>query len=144
MTTDDKLYKMWNFAALYSAGPKIRMKILDEKRKQNMRKVIFRGSAKTVGTDYAEAHLYRPDVEDEVLNADAWQATVDNAEMYGWSLTAEECPDDDEDGDWYDNYCHGDELDGWWEDYNPEVHDELRCGGGSFEEDFAWQARFHS
>ena len=35
MSTDDKLYKMWNFATLYGAAPKIRMKILDERRKEN-------------------------------------------------------------------------------------------------------------
>jgi hypothetical protein len=35
MPDDKQLYKMWNFATLYGAAPKIRMKILDEKRKEN-------------------------------------------------------------------------------------------------------------
>lgn len=109
-----------------------------------MRKVIFRGSAKTVGTSYVEAHLYTTDTDEKSIDADAWDFAVQNAEMYGWQLTEEHCTDDDEDGEWYDSYCTSDEIDGWWEDYNPEVHDELRCGGGSFEEDFAWHARFHS
>lgn len=39
MSLDDKLYKTWNFAAMYSAGPKIRMKILDEKR--NMKYAVL-------------------------------------------------------------------------------------------------------
>ena len=103
-----------------------------------MRKIIFRGSAKTVGTSFAYAALYPTDVDEKVLNNDAWQAAVENAEMYGWQLTEEDCPDED----WYDNYCTADEIDGWWEDYNGD--DGERCGGGSFEEDFAWYARFFS
>lgn len=100
-----------------------------------MRKIILRGSAKTADTDFAEAQLYMLDTDERIINDDAWQAAVENAEMYGWQITEEDCSDDDE--EWYDSYCTANEIDGWWEDYNGEEHDELRCGGGSFEEDFA-------
>lgn len=104
-----------------------------------MRKIIFRGSAKTVGTDFAEAALYPDDTPDHILDRDCWEAAVANSEMYGWELV-DDYDYDSEDDSYYDNYCTYDDINGYWEEYDPEEHDGHRAGGGSFEEDFARQA----
>lgn len=103
-----------------------------------MRKIIFRGYAKTVGTDFAEAQLYSNDTPDSVIDDDCWQAAIDNAQMYGWDFVDYDFEPEDED-DW-DHYCTADDIGSYWEEYDPEKHDGERCGGGSFEEDFAKQA----
>lgn len=107
-----------------------------------MRKIILRGSGKTVGTDFAEAQLYPEDTPDSSLDRDCWQASIDNASCYGWEYVGSDWePDEDEDEDEaWDSVCTDEELNYYWEEYNSEEHDGLRMGGGSFEEDFARQA----
>lgn len=96
-----------------------------------MRKIILQGAAKTVGTDFAEAVAFHDDVTEDQLDKAAWEASIENAEMYGWSYTGSDELVDDE-----DDYISDSELDYYWEDYDPEKHDGLRIGGGSFEGDF--------
>lgn len=103
-----------------------------------MRKIILRGYAKTVGTDFAEAVLFSDDATDAQIDAAAWDAAVENAQMYGWDFVGEDYEPEDED-DW-ENYCTADDIGGYWEEYNGKEHDGHRCGGGSFEDDFARQA----
>lgn len=98
-----------------------------------MRKVILRGYAKTVGTDFAEAAIFEEGTPDSVIDDAAWQAAIANAEMYGYDYTGDDCILEDEN---YDRYITDSELGYYWEDYNGEDHDGHRCGGGSFEEDF--------
>jgi hypothetical protein len=105
-----------------------------------MRKIILRGCAKTVGTDFAEAMLYTADTPDSVLDEDCWQAAIYNAEMYGWEYTGDDWETEDEDEDVWDHYISDSDIGCYWEEYNCEEHDGLRMGGGSFEEDFARQA----
>ena len=100
-----------------------------------MRKIIFTGYAKTVGTDFAQAELYEANVTNAQLDEDAFQYSLQNAEMYGWEYIGGDCIYDDD----YDNYVTDSELGYGWEEYDPEKHDMLRIGGGSFEEDFAFQ-----
>lgn len=95
-----------------------------------MRKIILRGSAKTVGTDFVEAILVP---SDDKITEYCYEASVENAQMYGWNLV------DDYSTDEYESEVTADDLEYWWEDYYPEEHDGLRAGGGSFEEDFALQ-----
>lgn len=103
-----------------------------------MRKIIFRGYAKTVGTNFAEAQLYPDDTPDSVIDDDCWQAAIDNAQMYGWDFVDYDFEPEDED-DW-EHYCTADDIGSYWEVYNGEEHDGERCGGGSFEDDFVMQA----
>lgn len=106
-----------------------------------MRKIILRGYAKTVGTDFAEAALFDAGTSDSVLDEAAWQASIDNAQMYGYEYTGDDCILDDEDEDVWDKWITDSELGYYWEEYNGEDHDGLRMGGGSFEEDFERLAR---
>jgi hypothetical protein len=101
-----------------------------------MRKIIFTGSAKTVGTNFAEAELYPAEATNAQLDEDAFQYSVQNAEMYGWEYVGDDCILDDDE---YENYVTDSELSYQWEEYDPEKHDMLRIGGGSFEDDFALQ-----
>jgi hypothetical protein len=96
-----------------------------------MRKVILMGAAKTVGTDFAEAAVFEDGASDDTITEAAWQASIDNAQMYGYEYSTNESEEDD-----YDSVIYDHELDYYWEDYNPDKHDDLRCGGGSFEEEF--------
>ena len=98
-----------------------------------MRKIIFRGMAKTVGTEYAQAELLEDTVDDDMLDALAFDISVENAEMYGYTYVEGY---DDED---FDDYCTGADLDYYWEEYDPEKHDGLSLCG-SFEEEFKIQA----
>ena len=100
-----------------------------------MRKIIFTGYAKTVGTDFAQAELYPADTTNAQLDEDAFQYSLQNAEMYGWEYIGDDCIYDDD----YDNYVTDSELGYQWEEYDAEKHDMLRMGGGSFEDDFAYQ-----
>lgn len=98
-----------------------------------MRKIIFRGSGKTVGTDFAEAQLVPDNITDEQLSQYAYDISVENAQMYGWDLV------DDYSENEYEHEVTSDDLEYYWEEYDPEEHDGLRIGGGSFEDTFALQ-----
>jgi len=102
-----------------------------------MRKIIFTGYAKTVGTDFAQAELYPAGTSNAALDEDAFQYSLQNAEMYGWEYVGDDCIFDEDE---YENYVTDSELGYQWEEYDPEKHDMLRIGGGSFEDDFAMQA----
>lgn len=101
-----------------------------------MRKIILRGYAKTVGTDFAEAALFDDDTPDCVIDEAAWHAAIANAEMYGYYYTGDDCIYDSEEDDVWDRYISDSEMGYYWEEYNGEEHDGIRMGGGSFEEDF--------
>jgi hypothetical protein len=98
-----------------------------------VRKIILLGSAKTVGTDFAEAALFEEGTPDDVLDRACWESSIQNAEMYGYEYVEEY---DESDPDFYENQILDDELNYEWEEYDPKKHDMLRAGGGSFEGDF--------
>jgi hypothetical protein len=98
-----------------------------------MRKIILRGYAKTVGTDFAEAAGFPEGTPDSVLDNACWQAAIDNAQMYGYDYVSDYWGEYDEDDD---SLISEDDLGYYWEEYDPEIHDGHRMGGGSFEEDF--------
>ena len=108
-----------------------------------MRKIILRGSAKTVGTDFDEAVLFEAGTPDSVLDEACWNASIDNAAMYGWDYVdgswEPESEDPEEQYEEWDRVCTDDDLNYYWEEYDSEKHDMLRIGGGSFEDDFALQ-----
>jgi len=87
-----------------------------------MRKIVLMGSAKTMGTDFAQLEEFPDDVTDDQLDKAAWEASIENAEMYGWSYTgSDELLGDEE----YDDFISDSELNYYWEDYDPEKHDRL-------------------
>lgn len=88
-----------------------------------MIKVIIRGNwANYVGTDYCDALGIYNTLEE------AWG----DAETRAWETFEEDEDDIDENGEY-----QGEGPDYYIEEYNPDEHDMLRAGGGSFEEEFS-------
>lgn len=83
-------------------------------------KVIIRGSwSNCVGTDYCDALGEYPSLDNPFCQDDAY-----NHASNSWE------PDLDDDG------LEDDGPNYWVEEYDPSVHDMLKSGGGSFEDDF--------
>jgi len=97
-----------------------------------MRNLIVFLNTGYCGEDAVDALAVVNDATDDEINAEVYQMAVDNAETYGRYITQDDEELEDED-ERYEEYM----LESTWEDYNPEVHDDLRSGGGSFSEDFA-------
>lgn len=102
-----------------------------------MRKIIFHLSTGFAGMDATDNGSYPDDVTTEELDNDAWQRAIQHAESYGIypdsdleDISAEDYDHLVQSGD-ADNYT--DNIDGWWEDYDPEKHDGLVAGGGNWE-----------
>ncbi len=98
-----------------------------------MRKIIFFASTGSCGSDGNDAQAYDDDVTDEQINSDAHAFALENAEMYG--IYPREDYENNE--DYSDEELDGDEyssnIEGWWEDYDPEKHDGLVPGGGEWQ-----------
>lgn len=90
-----------------------------------MRKIIFKGYAKTVGTDYTHGYLVPETTTEKELDEIAWSLALENAEMYFDVVEGIDFDDDDE------YACSTDEIDGYWEEYDPEKHSaEISYGEG--------------
>lgn len=90
-------------------------------------RVIIRGNwAHYVGTDYCDALGIYDNLED----------ARQEAEDYAWDHFEE---DPDSYGD--DGEYEGEGPDYYIEEYDPEIHDMHRSGGGSFEDDFAFMEK---
>jgi hypothetical protein len=101
-----------------------------------MRKIIFHLETGECGSEGTENGLFPDDVTDERLNDEAWQRAVQHAESYGIypESDLEDCSTQDyeelvQSGE-IDNYSSN--VEGWWEDYDPEQHDMLVPGGGEW------------
>lgn len=86
-----------------------------------MRKIIAYCPGPTVGCDTYEAFSYPDDYTDEEISKDLFSWAAEHYERYGY----------DEDEEYFEF-----EIDYSFEDYDPEKHDGLRAGGGSFEDAF--------
>ncbi len=83
------------------------------------------------GTDSAEFWLVPVDATQQEIDDLAWERALNHAEMYGIYPESER-----------PNYCiyyeehdsYSDNIEGWFEDYDPEKHDGLRVGN-----DESWQ-----
>lgn len=92
-----------------------------------MRKIVIGMDTSMVGTDGWEFYEVPDHVTDEQLDEFAWQRGLEHAEMYGIyyrphyedELTEEELD--------LDSYTEN--IDGWWEEYDPEQHDKLSMTG---------------
>lgn len=85
------------------------------------------GMAGTAGWEFYEV----PDeVTDKELSEFAWQCGLNHAEMYGIYPREQYVPTDDDDDDYdEDGDCYSDNIEGWWEPYDPDQHDGHSLGG---------------
>lgn len=75
----------------------------------------------------------------EEVQDEAQLMALEPAESYGYYPPSDEYPeeeDDDDDSAWNSDQI-SDNIEGWAEPYDPDKHDMLRAGGGSFMEDIA-------
>lgn len=94
---------------------------------ENMRKIVIGMDAGFAGTDSMEAWLVPVSMPYDEIDDFAWQRGVEHAESYGIYPRGEyDSEDTDEEGDQY-----SDNIEGWWEDYNPEKHDGNLLYGSS-------------
>lgn len=93
-----------------------------------MIKIVFRGSTPFVGTDYAHVEEFPAMPSERELDEMAWQYSVENASSYGDVCSYGDVYDDENDE------CYGSDdprhflesdIDGWWEIYNSEKHDDI-------------------
>ena len=99
---------------------------------QEYKKMVLHLDAGFAGMDAAEFWKIPTNaIQNEIDRLAAWERALDHAEMYGIypeSDRPDGC-DEEEDGDSY-----SDNIEGYFEDYDPEKHDGLRDGG-----DDSWQ-----
>lgn len=91
-----------------------------------MRKIIAFYEGPYVGTSSNSAFLVPADLDDNGI--------LDWILDWAWDEHERWAEPEDEDG------LEDCGPDVHWEDYDAEKHDKYRAGGGSFEDDFAWQA----
>lgn len=91
-----------------------------------MRKIVLFLHTGYCGMDTYEFWQVPHTASDEELYELAWERARDNADSYGIYPREEylDAPDVDADDD-----CYSDNIEGWWEDYNPSEHDGHRIGG---------------
>lgn len=95
-----------------------------------MRYIVFLLNAGMVGTDSAEFVEFDDDITYDELSEEAWERAVEHASMYGVYHTSE-IPDEhnEEEANWRSDE-YSDNIEGYWEEYNPEKHDSLIVGNG--------------
>ena len=99
---------------------------------QEYKKMVLHLDAGFAGMDTAEFWEISVSLSENDLSNLAWECACNHAEMYG--IYPENCrPDDlDEEDDGGDSYS--DNIEGYFEEYDPKVHDGYRIGG-----DDSWQ-----
>lgn len=90
-----------------------------------MRKIYFSYHTGYAGMDMHEVVEYDDEVTDLELDDDAYYGALQNAETYGIYPPTD--GDYDEDGNVRDSEENpsytGDNIEGYWEEYNPKKHD---------------------
>lgn len=88
-----------------------------------MRKIVIGMHAGICGTDSWEFYL----VPDAITNAEledfAWQCGKDHAEMYGIYPRSEYADSDEISEEELEGASYSDNIEGWYEEYDPEKHD---------------------
>ena len=97
---------------------------------QEYKKMVLHLDAGFAGMNDAEFWKIPVNISTSALSNFAWERACNHAEMYG--IYPESCRPDDFDEEDEDSYS--DNIEGYFEDYDPEKHDGLRVGG-----DDSWQ-----
>lgn len=101
---------------------------------QEYKKMVLRLYAGCAGTDSAEFWLVPVDATQQEIEDFAWECAIDHAARYGIYPESERPDDWDEDEEHMGSDSYSDNIDGWFEDYDPKKHDGLRVGN-----DESWQ-----
>ena len=93
---------------------------------QEYKKMVLHLNAGFACTDATEFWKIPTNAMQSEIDALAWERALDHAEMYGIypeNYRPEDFDEEDEDS-------YSDNIEGYFEDYDPEKHDGLRVGGG--------------
>lgn len=97
-------------------------------------KVVFHYETGYCGSEGIDFFEYPDGTPEDRLYADAHQAAIEHAESYGIYSSQDyahsENEDEDGDEDEYEGNEYSDNIEGYWELYDPEKHDGLVPGGG--------------
>jgi len=99
-----------------------------------MIKYIAHVSTGYCGSDAYVAFSMDPYADKKEIHNEVYQIALENAEMYGYYPLTEDVFDDYAEGEVPE--CYVESIEGSYELYNPEKHDQHRAGGGSFAKDF--------
>lgn len=104
-----------------------------------MRKLIVHAdTSKSVGCDaYIALGVDEGDSQEYIENV-ALDIVIDHIGSYFDIIDLNDVEDDDDFDEYADDICMLDQVEYTIEEYDPEVHDQFRFGGGSFEDDFKW------
>lgn len=96
---------------------------------QEYKKMVLRLDAGCAGTDSAEFWLVPVTATQQELDDFAWECALDHAAMYGIYPESERPDDwDEEEHDSWHSDSYSDNMEGYFEDYDPKQHDGLRVG----------------
>jgi hypothetical protein len=94
-----------------------------------MRKIVIGMHAGMAGTDDWEFYEVPDDVTDEELGDFAWQLAVQHAETYGIYPLSEYVDNEDISDEELDSDSYSDNIEGWYEEYDPKKHDGHSMNG---------------
>lgn len=100
------------------------------------RLIVFCLDAGFAGTDSCEFEVFDDDVTDEELRDEAWSRALEHAAMYGVYPRSDYESDPDISDEELDSDDYSDNIDGYWEEFDPKVHDGRVSGGGTATELF--------
>lgn len=95
-----------------------------------MRRIVFTYHTGYCGMDSHDFQVYPDDITEDELDQDAWEGAVSNAESYGIYPYPDEY-DTDENDEELDSEDYSLNIEGYWEDFDPEKHKGLGIGIGS-------------
>lgn len=96
------------------------------------RRIAFLAFAGIMGTDSIEVEEVPDDTTNEELSRSAWEFALSNADSFGVYPASDYEPEDD-DEEMGDEYSEN--IEGWWEPYDPAKHLQLKPGGGKWFDD---------
>lgn len=99
-------------------------------------KIVIGMYAGTAGTDAMEAYELTCDYTENELANIAWERGIEHADMYGVYPMSDLDGMSDDDLEEIDENDYSDNIEGWWEIYNPEEHDGKVIFGNSTEVTF--------
>lgn len=88
-----------------------------------MKKIVFFYDAGFVGTNTAELVEFEDDITNDELDRYAWEGAVQWAEHYGVYPESDRDLNGETDEEFDDSYS--DNIEGYWEVYDPTKHDHL-------------------
>lgn len=93
--------------------------------------IVFSLDVGFCGTDTHEFEVFPDNITEAELDNEAWERALAHADSYGVYPESQKPDDYEEDDAGWNSDEYTDNIEGTWEDFDPEKHDGLVPGGGS-------------